>query len=477
MMEINEFEILSVGVDVGSSTSHLVFSNLLLKRDERSETKRFFIVDRKVIYEGHIINTPLLDDHTIDIAKLTTFLKEEYKTAGIDPEEIKTGAVIVTGETARKKNAAEIAEALSNDAGKFVAATAGPNFESMLAAMGSGATARSKNSGRTILTCDIGGGTSNIAIVANGNNVATSCISVGGRLISTDSDHKISRIDMPARKVMEHLGMNYNVGDVIPVSDLDKIAAKLIDILLEALTGPVKSPLGRQLMLTDDPHFPAQIDEYSFSGGVAELMYGATNNYGDIGHLLADKLNLSAMKLGAPVVESTSKIRATVIGAGAYSLSISGCSGFMDENISFPIRNVPVLRVDVEQAKLGPVHVEVEINKAFQRFDYKEGDEVVALYFEDPVQASYAKMELFSRSIEAALPNSIRNKLPIILIFNTDIACGVGNVMRRETNLKNNLLSLDELSLKDGDWIDIGEPLLDGQVFPVTVKSLVFYDN
>ena len=476
-MEINEFEILSVGVDVGSSTSHLVFSNLFLKRDERSETKKFRIEDRKVIYEGRIINTPLLDNNTIDIGRLAAFLKEEYEIAGINPADIQTGAVIVTGETARKKNAAEIAAALSNDAGKFVAATAGPNFESMLAAMGSGATARSKQNGRTILTCDIGGGTSNIAIVANGENVATSCISVGGRLIGTHPDGKIWRIDGPAQKVMAHLGLNYAVGDIIPLEDLEKIADALVGILFEALSGPVKSSLGRQLMLTADPSFPSKIDEYSFSGGVAELMYGATNNYGDIGHLLADKLNLNAAKLRAPVIESASKIRATVIGAGAYSVSISGCSGFMDENISFPVRNVPVLRVDIERDKLSVEHVVSRVNMAYRRFDFKEGEDVVALYFEDPIPASYPKMELFSNAIESALPNSIRNKLPIILIFNTDIACGVGNVMRRETNLKTNLLSLDELSLSEGDWVDIGDPLLNGQVFPVTVKSLVFYEN
>ena len=274
---------------------------------------------------------------------------------------------------------------------------------------------------------------------------------------------------------MDHLGLNYRVGDRIRPEDKSKIAGKLVDLLFEALSGPVKSALGRQLMLTPDPGFPARIDEYSFSGGVAELMYGAPNNYEDIGHLLAGELNLRMPQLKAPVVESASKIRATVIGAGAYSLSISGCSGFMDDNLSFPIRNVPVLRVDVERSKMDIEHVAARVNMAFKRFDFKEGEDVVALYFEDPVQSSYPRMELFSRALEAALPNSIRNRLPVILIFNTDIACGVGNVMRRETDLKTNLLSLDELSLREGDWIDIGEPLLDGQVFPVTVKSLVFY--
>ncbi len=226
-MEINELEILSVGVDVGSSTSHLVFSNLLLKRDELSTTRRFNIEERNIIYEGRIINTPLLDDNTIDIDKLTRFFREEYEQAGIDPSGIQTGAVIVTGESARKQNARQIAEALSNDAGKFVAATAGPNFESLIAALGSGAAARSRNHNKTVLSCDVGGGTSNIAVTRNGETLSTSCVSVGGRLLGVDSRGKIWRIDPPAAMVMNHLGLKYDIGDKISENDIEKIAAKL----------------------------------------------------------------------------------------------------------------------------------------------------------------------------------------------------------------------------------------------------------
>jgi ethanolamine utilization protein EutA len=474
-MEINEIEILSVGVDVGSSTSHLVFSNLLLKRDQRSVTRRFNIQERNIIYEGRIIHTPLLDDKTIDIKKLTGFFKEEYERAGIDPADIQTGAVIVTGESARKKNARQIAEALSSDAGKFVAATAGPNFESLIAAMGSGAAARSKNENKTILSCDIGGGTSNIAISRNGETLSTSCISVGGRLLGVDSKRKIWRMDEPAKTVMADLGLKHQVGDRISKADIERIAGKFADTLFEVMTGPATSPLARQLMLTSDLNFPGRIDEYSFSGGVAELMYGGLNNFDDIGHLLADKIKLSALELSVPVIELPNKIRATVIGAGAYSLSISGCSGFRDDKVSFPIRNVPVMRVDVDQSQLSTEHVISQINTSFQRFDLEEGDEIIALYFKDPVRVSYPQMELFAKSIEAALANTIKNDLPVILIFETDIACSVGNVIRRETQVKTNLLSLDELKLKEGDWIDIGEPLVGDQVFPVTVKSLVFH--
>ena len=476
-MEINRIEILSVGVDVGSSTSHLAFSKLVLIKDEHSETRRFNIEERNIIYEGRIVNTPLLDDNTIDISRLTDFFKEEYQRAGINPDAVQTGAVIITGESARKQNAKQIAEALSNDAGKFVAATAGPNFESLIAAMGSGAAARSKDEKKTILSCDIGGGTSNIAVTKNGEILSTSCISVGGRVLGVSPDGKIWRIDEPAFKVMKHLGLNYKIGDQISKSDIERIAGTLAETLFEVIRGPAKSALARQLMLTDNLTFPSHIDEYSFSGGVAELMYGGVDNYDDIGQILADQINSLTPLLASPVIEPKNKIRATVIGAGAYSLSISGSSCFMDAKIVFPIRNVPVIRVDIDRSKLSVEHIISQINLSFQRLDLKEGEEIIALYFKDPVKASYTQLELFARSIEGALANSIRKNLPIILIFDTDIACSVGSVIRRETGLKTNLLSLDELILKEGDWIDIAEPLLAGQVFPVTVKSLVFHNS
>ncbi len=474
-METNEIELLSVGVDVGSSTSHLVFSNLLLKRDENSASKRFLIDERKVIYEGKIIDTPLVNQKTIDIDKLTKFLKSEYKRAGISPEEVQTGAVIITGETAKKANAGQIVTALSKDAGKFVAATAGPNFESVIAAMGSGARARSRETGETLLSCDIGGGTSNMAIIKNGKIISTSCVSVGGRLIAFDAKGKIQRINGPAQQVMDSLGLTFQIGDCPAVEDLDKIAAKLAAVLMEVITGPANSPLAKKLMVTDDLVFPAQIDGYTFSGGVAELIYGGNGRHNDIGNTLAKKINGLIHQLKSPIIEPANKIRATVIGAGAHSLSISGSSGFMDDQIEFPLKNVPVIRVDVERLKLSVPYVVSQIQAAFRRFDTKEGEETVALYFWDPVKNSYPQVELFAKSIEAALPRSMANNIPIILVFKGDIACSVGNVIRRETALKTNLLTLDELDLVEGDWIDIGSPLVENQVFPVTVKSLVFH--
>ncbi|MEJ2725038.1 MAG: ethanolamine ammonia-lyase reactivating factor EutA [Deltaproteobacteria bacterium] len=473
-MEIKRIELLSVGIDVGTATSHLVFSNLVLVKDEMSPTKRFNIEERKILYEGKIIQTPFLEDKTLDITKLTEFFKKEYERAGIDPAHIQTGAVIITGESAKKHNAPQIAEALSKDAGKLVAATAGPNFESLLAAMGSGATARSRDQNKTILSCDIGGGTSNLAVSKNGEVLSTCCIAVGGTLLTFDAQQTISQLAHPALLVMRHLGMNYRVGERIPKDNLEKIASTMGETLIEVMTGPPKSSLAKRLMMTGPLEFSIPIDEYVFSGGVSEFIYGGNGDYRDMGGILAAKIHSLLPKLKSPVVEPVNKIRATVIGAGSYSLSVSGSSGFMDERLTLPIRNIPVLRVDAEHAKLSVEHVVSRVSMSFQRHDLLEGQEIVALYFRDPVRVNYPELELFAKSLETALPNSIAKGLPLILIFEKDIACSVGNVIRREVGLKTNLLSLDELSLNDGDWIDISEPLVSRDVFPVTVKSLVF---
>ncbi|MHA2502079.1 MAG: ethanolamine ammonia-lyase reactivating factor EutA [Candidatus Kariarchaeaceae archaeon] len=471
--EIDEIRLTSVGVDVGSSTSHLIFSELLLRRDEKSASRRFYVDERRILYESEIIDTPLIDPTTINVNELIEFFQGEYQKAGFNPEEINTGAVIVTGETAKKQNAAEIVSRLSNDAGKFVSATAGPNFESMLAAMGSGMTARSEETGKSVLSVDIGGGTSNMAISRGGEVVSTACISVGGRLLAVE-DSKIWRIDVPARKVMKHLGMTYEVGDTIPEEDVKKIADTFAEVLREVISGPTTTELAKELMMTSDLDFGIQVDEIAFSGGVAELIYNHGSKYRDIGHYLADSINQLRGKYIAPVVEPENKIRATVIGAGAYSLTISGSTSFSDDHIPFPLRNIPVIKVDVDRERLSMEHVEQEIRKSFERFDITEGTESVALYFKDPVRAAYKRLKLFAQALASALPKSIANDIPIVLVFERDIGNSVGNVIRRESEIKKNLLAIDELILSEGDWIDIGDPLVNGQVFPVTVKSLVF---
>ncbi len=474
-MNDDRIVLLSVGIDIGSSTSHLVFSNITLERNEHSYSRRFEIVDRKVVFSSIIIDTPLLNPTTIDVKQLVKFLQDQYELAKITKEQVQTGVVIVTGETAKKENAKEIVETLAEDAGSFVAATAGPNFESLIAAYGSGAVQRSEREEIAILSCDIGGGTSNIAISKGGLVQETSCISVGGRLIAFDKDRIITRIDGPGRLVLDELGLNLNIGSEITETQQKQVAERLATALLNSITRNHSDKLVDKLLMTENVSIPiSEIDEVFYSGGVSEFVYGSKREYyNDLGYELGKAIKVKTEELGIQMFEPENKIRATVIGAGNYTLQVSGSTCFLDD-MDFPIKNIPVLEANIQREFLSEDHVIEEISKAFKRFDFIEGEEIVAFHFKDPVRAAYQKLKTFAISLEKALPNTIKSGIPVILIFERDIGNSVGNVIRRETAIEDNLISIDEIHVKEGDWIDIGKPMVSGQVVPVTVKSLVF---
>ena len=475
--DIGEYlNVLSVGIDVGSSTSHLVFSGLTLRREMSfmNMSNRFHLINRKLIYEGNIIDTPLLDRFTIDIDAIVMFFEEEYKKAGITTEMVDTGAVIVTGETAKKQNAEEIVRRLSSSTGKFVSAAAGPNFESLLGAMGSGIVDQTQKEENTIINVDVGGGTSNLAIASKGKVTSTSCINVGGRLLGIDKDFKIWRIDEPTEFLFKELNLDYQIGDTITEEGARTIAKEYAKALIEVMKGPAKSKIAKELMMTNDLDFNVPIDGYSFSGGVAEMIYGEKNKYDDIGLYLAEEIQSLMKKHNMPIVEPKNKIRATVIGAGSFSLSVSGSTCYFDKSILFPLENIPVINVNIRKESYSPEKLEEEITKTFTRFDMQEGEDLVALYFKDPIYRNNFYLTDFAKAIEAALPKSVSENKMVVLIFDQDMGGSLGIALRRETALKDNLICMDELELEEGDWIDIGSPLYSGQAFPVTVKSLVF---
>jgi ethanolamine utilization protein EutA len=475
---VEYMEVLSVGIDVGSSTTHLIFSRLTLKRETSflNITNRFNLVHRKILYQSPIVFTPLLDQFTIDIEGVIEFCEEEYRKAGITPDMVDTGAVIVTGEASKKQNAAEIVNRLSSESGRFVSAVAGVNLESLLGVLGSGMVAQSQARQKTILHVDVGGGTSNMAIASMGQVLTTSCINVGGRLLGIDSEFKIWRIDNPSRLVMRVLGMNYEIGDVMSEEDVRAIAREYARALVEVMLGPSQSRVAKELMMTEPLDLSVPIDEVSFSGGVGELLYRGEGHYDDIGLYLAKEMRALVEAQGLTIVEPENTIRATVIGAGAFSLSVSGSTTYFDESMPFPIDNVPVLPVSLRREEFRSEWFEEEVRRTFAAFDMVEGQDVVALYFKDQIRHR-DRFRVFAKAIERALPHSVARKSPIILVFAYDFAKLLGITIRDETSIGENLLCLDELQLEAGDWIDIGAPLESTQAFPITVKSLVFNED
>ena len=481
--------ILSVGIDIGSSTSHLIFSRLTLKRETSffNMSNRFILVNREILYEGNIIFTPLIDRFNIDIEKVIEFCKKEYERADITPEMVDTGAVIVTGETAKKENAAEIVKRLSSESGKFVSASAGPNFESMLGIMGSGIVEQSRRTQKNLMNIDLGGGTSNIAIASNGDVLSTSCINVGGRLLGIDKDLKIWRIDEPTEWIMKELKMSYSLGDIIPEEDVLKITKEYAKALFEVMRGPATSKVAKLLMMTDDIKILVPIDSYSFSGGVAEMIYDTdedkesnetSNPYNDIGRYLAEEIKHLIEENNLPLIEPENKIRATVIGAGSFSLSVSGSTCYYDESVELPLENVPVVPINIDSKDLYNEDRMNEfkdiISRALKNFSLIEGEDIFALYFKDILIGS--SIVALAKIIEIALPNSIANNKLILVILRGDGGKMLGLTLKKNTSIKNNLFCLDELELEAGDWIDIGAPFQtdNRKAFPVTIKSLVF---
>ena len=468
-------ELTSVGVDIGSSTSHIVFSRIVLEKDMQSRTEKFHIVERKVLHSGPIHLTPFKDPKTIDFEALRDMLLEDYRNAGIEISQVDTGAVIITGESAKKENAEWIVGALAGEAGKFVAATAGPNFESVLAAYGSGAVSMSAESGEVVMNIDIGGGSSNIAVCKDGHIIATTAVNVGGRLIAFDNEDQIVRLEETGRKLAAHLGIELEVGDTVEDSVKSRIAGALADALIETIRGENSSEVTSMLMMAKPLIYNESPDRITFSGGVAEYFYGAENRrFNDLGVHLAEELKKRSNLLKLPLGTPEHRIRATVIGAGHFSLQVSGSTTFLSSGLEYPVRNLPVVAPLVTRGRNSQEEVRKAIESALTRFDLREGEDPLILAFNDAVRPSYEKLTEFAKGVVSALPNTVRAGRPIMMCFDSDVGNSVGNIMRRETGVTNEILSIDEISLKEGDFIDIGSPIIEDVVVPVVVKTLVF---
>jgi ethanolamine utilization protein EutA len=317
----------SVGIDIGSSTSHLIFSRLTLRRQGVALSSRFVVVNREIIHESPILLTPYTDKTTIDTNKLGDFIHEAYRNAGLTPEDIDTGALIVTGEAVKKKNAEAIAALFSAEAGKFICATAGHNLESILAAYGSGAVHMTYHEGGdfTVMNVDIGGGTSKVAIVQGGKVVDTCAIEVGARLIAMDEKGVITRLEDTAVKIAKQAGIEgLELGGTMTDDQKEKFSQKLCDSLYEVLERGKLSGDVESLLVTPRLEFDAPVHALMFSGGVSEFIYGyEKRNLGDLGVQLGKKIRARANQLGGgnvPLRPAEVRIRATVIGASQYTV-------------------------------------------------------------------------------------------------------------------------------------------------------------
>jgi ethanolamine utilization protein EutA len=473
MQEEETLRLTSVGVDIGSSTSHLVFSRLELTL----EGSRYRVTKRDVLNESQILLTPYVDDTRIDVEALETFINEQYKTAKIRREDVDTGALILTGVAVRRRNARAIAELFAQEAGKFVAVSAGDGLEATMSAHGSGAVAHSEKIGGVVLNIDIGGGTSKFAICNNGKVQEVSAIDVGARLLAFDKEGAIVRIEEAGRKHAGWAGFSVELGQKVPEANLRKMVAGMMDKLFamlkpESITEDIKALLRLQPLT-----YQGEIDCVMFSGGVSEFIYNrAKTSFGDLGPLIAEEVHKRTGDLGLLVMEPNARIRATVIGASQYTVQVSGNTVFIAPEDAVPVRNIAVVapELPLDKDDFSKEAVRDAILTALRRLDLLNGRQPAAVAFHWDGSATFFRLQAFCAGVVEGMKDILAKSHPLVLVNDGDIGGIIGLHFQEELKIQNPVISIDGIALNDFDFIDIGALIPSSGSVPVVIKSLIF---
>jgi len=478
--EEDEIVLSSVGVDIGSSTSHLVFSRLVLERLDN----RYIVSERKVMHESEVLLTPFIDgaaeETNIDADALGRFIDRQYELAKIEPNSIDTGALILTGVAVRRRNARAIADLFAAQAGKFVSVSAGDALETTLAAFGSGAAARSIRESARVMNADIGGGTSKIAVCEVGEVIDSTAIDVGARILSFDAEGRLRRIEEAARRFAGEAGLTLEIGERPEPEGVARMVECMADRLYEAMSRARLSAGTSALLRLPALRNERAPDAITFSGGVSEYIYGRQRSaFGDLGPALAAAL-LARVGDWGPRIESPDQgIRATVVGASQYTVQVSGSTIFVAPQSLLPVRNVPAITPDLPLAaeSLDSEAIAQAIRAALRRLDLHAGEQAVALCYRWQGSATFARLDGFCRGIAAGLSAILLRGLPAILVGDGDIGGLIGIHLHEELRIGAPIVSIDGVVLREFDFIDIGELLETSGAVPVVIKSLVFPDS
>ncbi|AMN38600.1 ethanolamine ammonia-lyase reactivating factor EutA [Rhodoplanes sp. Z2-YC6860] len=465
--------VLSVGVDIGSSTSHLVFSRIVLERLD----SRYVVTERETFYASDILLTPYSAENTIDAAALGAFIRKEYADAKVEPDEIDTGALILTGVAVQRKNARAIGELFAKEAGKLVAVSAGDSLETVMAAYGSGAVARSIRDECTVMNIDVGGGTSKIAICAEGKVIDAAAVDVGARLVCLEADGKIIRVEEAGRRYGLELGLDLKPGGMLTLDQGKAIAGLMADRLIETMRGGSPTVQGVSLLRTEPLKHRGPIAQIQFSGGVSEFIYGnESQKFGDLGPLLAAEIRARAEAFCPNIGESLEGIRATVVGASQYTVQLSGSTIYVAPLDAVPLRNVPVIApaLQLDGETIDPAAVASATQAMLKRLDLNGGEQPVAVFVPWQGSATFQRLDAFCRGVVDGLENILKKGHPLVLAGDGDVGGLLGIHLHEEMKIRNAVVSIDGLELKEFDYIDIGTMLETTGAVPVVIKSLIF---
>jgi len=440
---------------------------------------RICIVDKQVIYKSRVHLTPLISPVLIDGEAIRQIVAEEFRLAGFTPADVDTGAVIITGESARKENAAAVLDKLGGFAGEFVVSTAGPDLESIIAGKGSGVFQYTIDNNCTAVNLDIGGGTTNIVFFDNGEVVGKGCYDIGGRLIRIKRDLTVEYVSPAAAKIARQLGITLTVGSMTTLRDLERITDKMADLLAQALYIKPKEPLLSEIMTPGSS--PLELDgrrigRICFSGGVADCIAASGEDpipYGDIGVLLGRSIARGDLTRTIPTFAGTETIRATVVGAGTYTTTISGSTITYARDL-FPMKNIPALKLSHEEQEQCFAGRHAPLAQKIRWFLGQSESDRLILALPGAANPDYDELKILARSLCRAIDEALPEGAPALVVLEQDIAKALGILMEKEWNGRRKVACIDGIKVEQGDYVDLGRPMLNGLVIPVVVKTLLF---
>ena len=476
-------EILSVGIDIGTSTTQVVFSRIAMENTAGYFTiPKVSIVEKEIVYRSEIHTTPLLNRSLIDGERVRELVAAEFQRAGFTPADTGTGAVIITGESARKENSALVLEKLSGFAGEFVVSTAGPDLEAIIAGKGSGAQQYSQEMSSTAVNLDIGGGTTNIALFDGGRTAGKGCLDIGGRLIRLAPDYTVTYLSPAAALVAESRGVSLREGERASLPELREVCRGMAQLLEEALGLAPPSPLLRQVQTPGsswlDLAGQKPVRAIFFSGGVADGVYRGISPgedpipYGDIGLLLGEAIREGRLCSAFRLEKGRETIRATVVGAGSYTTTLSGSTITYTTPEVFPLKNVPVLKLSPEGQEAGFGGEAGPIAERVRWFLRQSDSSYLVIALEGEADPSYPRLKALAGAAAQAA-KELPPEAPLLLVVESDIAKALGQAVAARLEGRP-VVALDSIHVEQNDYMDLGRPLMDGLVVPVVVKTLIF---
>jgi ethanolamine utilization protein EutA len=472
----------SVGIDIGSAGTQVVFSKIHMQRVADQLSTRYVVISREPIYQSPSTLTPYQSDTLIDADALGKIIEDAYTAAGLHADSIDAGAVILTGEALRRENGQAIADVLAEQGGEFVCATAGHHMECMLAVFGSGAARRSYDDSSTILNIDIGGGTTKLGLVENGELRATAAVHLGGRLLVVDDSGKIIRLDPAGRGHALRAGFDWQLGSVISRKDMAHVAATMADTLVRLLKQQYTENDLQEMLLTDPLPPLEQLGGIMFSGGVGEYVYRReARDFGDLGKLFGEAVRdrLDQGVLPWTLLPPGECLRATVLGASEYSVQLSGNTTFVSEpRVLLPRKNLQVVPLPLAlEDQIDPAEVAQSLRQSFLRHDLIEGDQDNALSLRWTGQPSFERLAALAEGLLSAIPRTLAAGRPVYVLADGDIAMTLGHLIKDDPRVTGEVLVIDGITLWGFDFIDLGRIRMPSLTVPVTIKSLVFSED